>query len=638
MKENKMKPRRIQRHIKPSLQEKVVDIGDKSTLSQAKSCVPYRSYPTQVKPFAGRVFYLDLPANRKTETLENDIKELGGTVEKFFSKEIKYLVSNKKEARYAQCFRRDSPVPSPDSGHSSPHPHPNPHRPASHRDNLKARSQGQTDTFVTSRGKSLVARVVKEQERIQMNKILSNALEWGVKILYIDDVMAYVEKKKTNVTNQCTVTAAVKKSAKAECTGRQGFQKCKGGRISKPFVKVEDSSRHYRPIYVAMPNMPEFNLKTVPPCTPFCVEDKDHPGKRQRGQRGPSEERGQGRARKNRDKKRGGYCECCMLKYDNLTVHLKSECHKAFSRSDEYLVVDRLVSTLHCNFIHIKTKVNRPKCSISSILIAPGPYGKTEQRHIDTTETKEEQQTPWTVPGCGELSLGHLLKKHSSVPVSAPVIRGEGDRRSCDNTSDKSQHKHKSLSRKRPCRQDSLSIRTHRAELAQIPRPKAETAPSRGESFTSNPAILSKVPQAHPECHRTHTDKNGSTSHNNKEDLQNEFPSNSLNVTSSRHEVSPNIQDSSLKESTQDGHVLPEQLTGVSESEGGNIPTQSHSPVRAIRRRVRVYKRKRRKVDTQLTCQEHAKPGDIPDNSMLKLWQLFQSSEDMDLEFRGFED
>ncbi len=68
------------------------------------------------------------------------------TVEKFFSKEIKYLVSNKREARYVQCLRQDSPVPSPDSGPSSPHPRSNPHRPGSRGDNIKSRSQGQTDT------------------------------------------------------------------------------------------------------------------------------------------------------------------------------------------------------------------------------------------------------------------------------------------------------------------------------------------------------------------------------------------------------------------------------------------------------------------------------------------------------------
>lgn len=67
------------------------------------------------------------------------------TVEKFFSKDIKYLVSNKKEARYVNDLRQTCPVPSPDSGQSSPHPGSNPHKPCSHGDNVKGRSLNPTD-------------------------------------------------------------------------------------------------------------------------------------------------------------------------------------------------------------------------------------------------------------------------------------------------------------------------------------------------------------------------------------------------------------------------------------------------------------------------------------------------------------
>lgn len=43
--------------------------------------------------------------------------------------------------------------------------------------------------------------------------------------------------------------------------------------------------RHYRPLYLTMSNMPEFNLKTTAPCSPFCPEEKDPPANKQRGQR-----------------------------------------------------------------------------------------------------------------------------------------------------------------------------------------------------------------------------------------------------------------------------------------------------------------------------------------------------------------
>lgn len=50
-----------------------------------------------------------------------------------------------------------------------------------------------------------------------------------------------------------------------------------------------------------------------------------------------------------------------LKKFDRIFFfqHLQSERHKSFSKSDEYLVVDKLISAMHCNFIHIKAKVKR---------------------------------------------------------------------------------------------------------------------------------------------------------------------------------------------------------------------------------------------------------------------------------------
>ncbi|XP_026172325.1 protein DBF4 homolog A [Mastacembelus armatus] len=621
LKENKMKPKHTQRHTGSKWEEKGVNTGDKTVL--------HVSSPALVKPFAGKVFYLDLPSNRTSEKLERDIKELGGTVEKFFSKEIKYLVTNKREAKYVQSLKQDSPVPSPDSGQSSPHPRSNSHQPGSHGDNNKSRSQGQTDTFVTSRGKSLVERVVREQERVQMNKILSNALEWGVKILYIDDVIAYVQKKKKIARSWCPATTAVKTSVKAEPAVKQGFPKWKVGWVSKPFVKVEDSCRHYRPIYLTMPNMPEFNLKSIPPGTPFCIEDKDPPWNKLRGHRGAkaavSEERIQVR-KKNRDKKRGGYCECCMIKYENLTMHLQSERHMAFSKSDEYLVVDKLVSTLPCNFIQIKTEVKRPKCSVSSVLVVHGPCGKTELKHrggLGTAESiKQEQQ--WTVDGDEGFYSGHILKC-KTIPGSAPLTQGEDDKRNCYIYSDT--FRQKSLGCKRLCRQNSLTSCSQKAEQAQIPQLKTETAPSMGPSSVSSNATID------PQDQISHKDMDGSTLLFPNINVQNEVSSICFNVLTNKQVSSDTNKGSLLLETVQYGNVSSEKHIGhnLSGQEEGSLPTQS-SPVRKIQRR-RVYKRRRRKVDLQ-----HVKSNDVPDNSMLRLWQLFQSSDDMDVEFNGFED
>ncbi|XP_040020433.2 protein DBF4 homolog A isoform X1 [Gasterosteus aculeatus] len=596
-----MKPKRIQRQTRPKWQGKGLSSGDKAMLSQSKpTCV---TAAVQVKPFAGKVFYLDLPSNRIADILESDIGYLGGIVEKFFSKEIEYLVSNKREARYVHCIRQESPVLGPDSGPSSP--------------------QVQTDTFVPSRGKTLVQKVVKEQERVKMNKILSNALEWGVKILYIDDVITYVKKKKKIFGSQCPATNAVKTSVKAESAAKQGFNKSKGGRIRKPFVKVEDSSRHYRPIYLTMPNIPEFNLKTLPPHSPFCAEDKAPPGNKQPGRRGAkasaSEEPANGR-KKNKDKKRGGYCECCMIKYENVTTHIKSDRHKAFSRSDEYLVLDKLVSTLHFDFL-IKTKVKRPKCSVSSVLMAPGPSGKPVQRREgdpDKTETfkeEEEGQQHRTVDGHEGSHSAHTLNITSGTG-STPLTSTEG--RTYYTHSQRS--KRKSVARKRPCRQNSLTSCSQKA--AQVPEPRMETTP-RGECLASIPPGGAQVNTAKP---TTTGDEEGSTSCLDAMNSRNEASLKGLNVIAS--------QEDKKKESSACEPVQGCKVSFDKNREEESLPSLTFSPVRKIQRRVRVCRRKTRKVDT---CGEYVKPTDLPDSCMLKLWELFQSSDDMDGEFMGFE-
>ncbi|KAK2910240.1 protein DBF4 homolog A [Channa argus] len=601
-----MKPKRTQKHTGLHRPGKGVTTGDKTTFNQTKS-TSHASYCVQVKPFAGNVFYLDLPSNKTAETLECDIKELGGTVEKFFSKEIKYLVSNKKEAQYVQCLRRDSPVPSPDSGQSSPRTHSNPHHAVSHRDKIKSRSRCQTDAPVTSRGKSLVERAMKEQERVKMNKILSNALEWGVKILYIDDIKAYVHKKKKLVNSQCPVSNSIKTSVKAEPAAEQGLKKCKGGRISKPFIKVEDSTRHYRPIYLTMPHMPEFNLKTFPPCSPFCVAAKDPPRNTTLTHRGAkasaSEERAHGQ-KKIRDKKLGGYCECCMIKYENLKMHLHSERHQAFSKSDEYFVVDRLVSTMHCNFIHVKANAKRPKCSVSSVLLAPGPCGKVKLRHmgaIDNNETNKQEQQ-WTVVGDEGSSSSHALK-NKSPSGSAPLIYTEGD------TS-----KHESIPHKQPWKDNTLNSYTK--------KPQLKTQKS------SQVDLMDQISLKHV---------NISTSVCCNMNVKSEGISKSFHVMTNQKKECETNNSSSPFESVHDRNILPQNSSAnnFSEKEEGSFPTQNLSPVWKISRKVRVYNRKRRRIDKHLEC---LKQSNVPDNSILKVWELFHSSDDMDEEFYGFED
>ncbi|XP_053876528.1 protein DBF4 homolog A [Malaclemys terrapin pileata] len=227
---------------------------------------------SKYKPLTGKVFYLDIPSNVISEKLEKDLKELGGRVEGFLSKDISYLISNKKEAKFAQVLGQISPVPSPGSAHtggnSSPHP-------SSRRDRHDGNSFKMVDTVRLSRGKSLVEKAIKEQELIPSGSILSNALSWGVKILHVDDIKNYLEQKKKELYLIKKASISIKDVGK-----RCGGQKSKS-RLKNPFVKVEDRSCRYRPFYLQLSSFPVLNYSAPKPYSPFDVDKKNASGQKQ---------------------------------------------------------------------------------------------------------------------------------------------------------------------------------------------------------------------------------------------------------------------------------------------------------------------------------------------------------------------
>uniref|UniRef100_A0A2I3SPW7 DBF4 zinc finger n=1 Tax=Pan troglodytes TaxID=9598 RepID=A0A2I3SPW7_PANTR len=259
-----------------------------------------RPEKSKYKPLWGKVFYLDLPSVTISEKLQKDIKDLGGQVEEFLSKDISYLISNKKEAKFAQTLGRISPVPSPESANTaettSPHP--------SH-DGSSFKSP---DTVCLSRGKLLVEKAIKDHDFIPSYSILSNALSWGVKILHIDDIRYYIEQKKK------------KSSTSVRDGGKRvgsGAQKTRTGRLKKPFVKVEDMSQLYRPFYLQLTNMPFINYSIQKPCSPFDVDKPSSMQKQTqvklRIQTDGDKYGGNSIQLQLKEKKKKGYCECCFV-------------------------------------------------------------------------------------------------------------------------------------------------------------------------------------------------------------------------------------------------------------------------------------------------------------------------------------
>lgn len=632
-----MKQQSFHRSTKPKFQDPNLDNDEHQKAASIRKHNK-DSEAVQRKPLAGRIFYLDLPCNKRSQVLETDLKSLGGTVEKFFSKEIRYLVSSKPEARHVQRLVQDSPVPSPDSGLSSPHP-------GSRRDSHGPRgsSQGPADTMVASRGKSLVEKVVKEQERIQMNRILANALEWGVKILYIDDVISYIDKKKSTIAKVRAAAHPVKKAAKPEPTDGTASQKCNPGRISRPFVKVEDSSRHYRPIYLPMPDMPVCNLRSAAPCSPFLVEhDKDVPGKKTKVHgsgvdRREKSRKDRHRGREGKGRRKGGYCECCIVKYDNLKAHLQSEQHQAFSKSEEYLVVDRVITGLSCDFLHISPQIKRVKCSVTSPIMVPGPairkdgeMGVEEEDVTDETPLWGSQNTERSVrKRSRELSQG---PKGDSAGQSDAFQKSQSKRGSFKWDSSSNAGLPKALATSLcNTRQDCLSECSDRTRTPLHTRLERGTSQSNRHVRLSDPAGFGT----------TRSSLAAGTSHVvSEQSAMSDFqtaPKLLLDVA----ECTTERPFCKAGKATDTMHCGP--VTQEMSSSNTDIPSG------VLQRKVRTLRR-RRTAPSEPLCSLSGKPEESQNlqclgkdsesqrlsASAMDLWQLFQSSDDVEEDFNGF--
>ncbi|PNJ70199.1 DBF4 isoform 1 [Pongo abelii] len=355
-----------------------------------------RPEKSKCKPLWGKVFYLDLPSVTISEKLQKDIKDLGGRVEEFLSKDISYLISNKKEAKFAQTLGRISPVPSTESAYTaettSPHP--------SH-DGSSFKSP---DTVCLSRGKLLVEKAIKDHDFIPSNSILSNALSWGVKILHIDDIRYYIEQKKKELYLLKKSSTSVRDGGKRVGSGAQ---KTRTGRLKKPFVKVEDMSQIYRPFYLQLTNMPFINYSIQKPCSPFDVDKPSSMQKQTqvklRIQTDGDKYGGTSIQLQLKEKKKKGYCECCLQKYEDLETHLLSEQHRNFAQSNQYQVVDDIVSKLVFDFVEYEKdtpKKKRIKYSVGSLSpVSASVLKKTEQKekvelqHISQKDCREDDIT-----------------------------------------------------------------------------------------------------------------------------------------------------------------------------------------------------------------------------------------------------
>ncbi|XP_072343164.1 uncharacterized protein [Scyliorhinus torazame] len=306
---------------------------------------------------SGKTFYLDLPSNKNTKFLEEVVKKWGGTIESFLSKEVSYVISNNKGSKLANL----APIPN--------------------REHLKNNQVGTPQSanprddqiMQISRGKRLLETVIRNNECAGTNSILDNARSWGVKILYLDDLLAYFAKRGIKLLNANRKTEGNGHSRKYIC------KNTKVGKLKQPFLKIEDSSRHFRPLFQQYVSYPELNYKSHKGFSAFDPLKKSRNGhqeqeKSKHGDCRMTNSEGDVESitkpiATHRENKRQRFCECCRETYYDLVGHLISKQHQEFaSDPSQFTVIDDIVAQLENEFVEYQSSesTQRSMKSVSS--------------------------------------------------------------------------------------------------------------------------------------------------------------------------------------------------------------------------------------------------------------------------------
>ncbi|XP_041830218.1 uncharacterized protein dbf4b [Melanotaenia boesemani] len=298
------------------------------------------------KKLKGKTFYLDNVRKRSTALLLEAISFLGGRVESFLHKDVSFVLTGSHEGlQDEKCdvtkggAKRTSEGPQhlvkqQESGFSIGKQPPGTPRPMA----------------CGSRGKALLEKAIRNNERLQKSCVLSSARSWGVKILFADDVLLYLKQ----LTRDC-FSAKQKRTEKSST--KQSFPSVKAAALRSPYLKIEDSSRKYKPLHMQSMTFPalyysgRFSPFESPPPPRFEKQmeqrdDKTREKKDEIQDKSLSLPRCNPSAWRPR-KKDLSYCECCRQSFSNLEEHLQTDQHRLFVLDhSNYRAVDQLVAEM----------------------------------------------------------------------------------------------------------------------------------------------------------------------------------------------------------------------------------------------------------------------------------------------------
>ncbi|CAH1789270.1 unnamed protein product [Owenia fusiformis] len=380
------------------------------------------SVPNQYKPIAKKRVFLDLKNYRGKAALEADLELLGATIEKCFSREVNFLVTNavtpKEVMSYRNASSSNAATPSPfNMGGATP---------------LGIDSPSQdSPSNPENKGHVTRGRVMAQKARVtQSSSVIDNARKLKIKVIHVISVEIWVEKEKEKIP------LAARQNNKKEV---KDDKVTKEKKMTAPFVKFEATNKHYKPYCMEFATFPSPNMQTKKWSCPFdprdqknvvrgeraeleeAAEEADHPGmdgtnKRASVKGGESSDvlgidklttAGQLKnymLEKRKEEQRKGYCECCQLRYDDLEQHIRGEQHRKFVATEEnFTSLDSLIQqgpnmqrflddVLRYHTIHqVEAKLESHEDKEEIALLTP--Y-KSPARNIKFVASKHAKQSP----------------------------------------------------------------------------------------------------------------------------------------------------------------------------------------------------------------------------------------------------
>ncbi|CAJ1080997.1 uncharacterized protein dbf4b [Xyrichtys novacula] len=304
------------------------------------------------KKLEGKTFYLDSVKKRATALLLEAISLLGGRVESFLHRDVSFVVTGSQEGLSEQKCTKDGAKETSGEAPSS----------IMTRENVTSNGKQRPGTprsmVCGSRGKALLEKAIRNNERLLGNSVLANARSWGVKILYADDVLLYLK-----LLMRESISAVPKRLEKTQA--KQGVHIVKAAALRSPYLKIEDLSRKYRPLHMQSMTFPTLwysgrysPFESPPPLFDKPTEQGHSKAREKKKVESSIQEKSQTplscspspwRPRK----KDRSYCECCHQPFNNLEEHLQSDQHRAFVLDlSNYSILDQLVAEMLPGFTH----------------------------------------------------------------------------------------------------------------------------------------------------------------------------------------------------------------------------------------------------------------------------------------------